>query len=110
MPLWILTALGTLRKGAVALLGLVARYPLQCALAASLAFSGYVWLQWTDADAKLTDCREAREADRKAYSKAQADALAKALAAKRAAEADYRAKAERANHDHQTSLADARAA
>jgi hypothetical protein len=107
---WALLILGALRKGAVALIDLVARYPLQCALAASLCFSGYVWLQWTDADAKLEDCRKARETDRKAYSKAQADALAKALAAKAAQEKRYRELAERTDHEHAESLADARAA
>ena len=41
--IWLLGALGWLRKALSAALALVARYPLQCALVASLALLAWTW-------------------------------------------------------------------
>lgn len=72
--IWLLSALGWLRKGFDALLGVATRYPLQCALVLSLAANVWLWLGWGKE-------QDGREADRAAYVQAQADAKAKQAAA-----------------------------
>ena len=48
--MWLLGALGAVRRALSALWGLAARYPLQAALIASLCLSGWLWWGWNRAD------------------------------------------------------------
>ena len=60
--------------------------------------------------AQAEKCALGRAEDRSRYEQAQRDALAKALTAKAAQEADYKAKAERADHAKDQAVAAQRAA
>lgn len=102
----LLGGLGKLLRGA---LGLIRDYPWQATVIALLCACAWLWTGWNGTEDDLRHCRIARESDRAAYEQAQKDAEAKALAAKEAAEGHYRQIAERADHDHQTELADANA-
>ena len=106
---WLFAALGLARKALQALLGLVVRYPLQCALVASLCLSGWLWMGRRDAIADLADCRAGRKADRAAFEQAATTARRLAEQQKAAEEARHLKRAKEADHAHQTALADARA-
>ena len=43
MPLWLLSAFGVVKKGLGAVLSLVTRYPLQCALVVALVACAWLW-------------------------------------------------------------------
>jgi len=109
MPLWFLGALGWLRKAAVSLWAVVARYPWQTACIALLCLSAWCWHGWGKAEAKLKDCNTGRVADRKAYADAQKIALQKALAAKAAVEKKYAELAETTDANEQKARTDAMA-
>jgi hypothetical protein len=87
LPLWLLAALGSVSKAAVALFGAVARHPWQTACIALLCASLWLYHGKSVALSDLKDCKAGRAADRKAYTEAQDAALKKALAAKAATEA-----------------------
>jgi hypothetical protein len=108
--IWLLGALGWLRKATQAILGLAGRYPLQCALIASLALAAVLFVRGNRYQAKLSECTAGRVADRKAFEAAAAASLAKAVAAKAAQEARYASLAKDADNAHEAQLADARAA
>lgn len=57
MPLFLLSAFGWLKQALGALLGVIGRYPLQCALIAALALS---WWQWSGKQDALADRDAAR--------------------------------------------------
>lgn len=94
---------GWLKKAAVALLGLVQRYPLQAALIASLCLSG--WL-WRGKERALSE-RDAAKAETAQVIQAGKDALAAQIAMNTQTKAKYEAAAEKADHDHAIQLADA---
>ena len=108
--IWLLGALGWLRKAASAFFALLTRYPLQAALVASLCLAGWLW--W--GKGKTIDQRDeavaGRRADRAAYTAAQAEAQRLALAAKAATEARYKANAERVQNAYEAKSADVRSA
>lgn len=78
MTLWLLGALGWLRKAATALLDLARRYPLQVALILSLAACGWLWHGKGNALAE----RDAARAEISAVIEAQKQATAAAIAAR----------------------------
>lgn len=82
MTLWLLGALGWLRKAATALLDLARRYPLQVALILSLAACGWLWHGKGKALAEL----DAARAEIAAMIEAQKQATQKAKQARADAE------------------------
>jgi hypothetical protein len=89
MTLWLLSALGWLRKAAGAALDLARHYPLQAALIASLCLSGWLWhgkgkaeaerdAAWGEIAALIEAQREAEAKARKA--RADTEKLSKELA------------------------------
>ncbi len=104
MP-WLLLKLvgvwGWLKEAAVALLGLVRRYPLQAALIASLCLSGWLWRGKQEALAErdlarvqFADCQRAGIKAREAQ-----------IALNRETKAKYEAAAKEADHEHEKALA-----
>lgn len=94
---------GWLKKAAVALLGLVQRYPLQTALIASLCLSGWLWRGKQEAIAErdlarvqFADCLRVGQKAREAQ-----------IALNNQTKAKYEAAAKEADHDHAKELADA---
>lgn len=61
MVTWLFLALGFVRKGLSALVGLVARYPWQAALVATLALCVWFYLGRQDARQELADVRAAQK-------------------------------------------------
>jgi hypothetical protein len=106
MMLWLLSALGWAKR----LFGLVLRYPLHCALIASLALSAALWVRGNRYRDKTAECAAGRVADRRAYTAAQAEAARLAKEAKARQEARYTRLAKEADDDHAKDLADARRA
>ncbi len=108
MPLFLLGALGWLKRAFSAALALITRYPLQAALLVALLACGWLW----HGKGKAIEQRDVqiagRAADRKAVAAAQVEAARLALAAKAATEARYRTIAKEADHAYQAELADAR--
>ncbi len=78
MTLWLLGALGWLRKAAGAALDVARRYPLQAALIALLCLSGWLW----HGKGKALAERDAARAEIAAVIEAQKQATAAALAAR----------------------------
>jgi hypothetical protein len=90
--IWLLSVAGWLRKGLDAALALAQRYPLHCALLASLAANLWLWRGWERE-------QTARAADRAAYAQAQAAAAAHQAEADRA---NLVAQIQRNHHVEQT--------
>lgn len=109
MPVWILSALGLLKKAAGAVLSLIRQYPLQCALIAALVAVAWLWR----ANSHLRDGIKAERAAhaqtvanfRKAQTQAEAQQKANLVRVAKAQDAI----SERISDDFQTRLADARA-
>lgn len=59
-PLWLISALGWLRKAAGAVLGFVARYPWQAACVALLCASAWLWHGWNRTKADLKGLQDWR--------------------------------------------------
>ena len=90
-------------KALRAAVGVFTRYPLQCALIAALALSGWLWRGWShEATARHAD------ADRFAAAQVEAEALAQRALAE--TERKYRIKAHEADTQYSAQLADARSA
>ena len=99
---WLFAALGLARKALQALLGLVARYPLQCALVASLCLSGWLWMGRRDAIAERERQVASLERQVTAWKDANAKAREWALAEKKLREARARANKERTDANERT--------
>jgi hypothetical protein len=92
---------GWLKEAAVALLGLVRRYPLQAALIASLCLSGWLWRGKQEAlgerdlaRVQFADCQRAGIKAREAQ-----------IALNKETKAKYEAAAKEADHEHEKALA-----
>jgi hypothetical protein len=96
--LWLLSALGWAKSALTAILSAFTRYPLHCALIASLALSAALWTRGNRYRDKAAECAAGRVADRRAYTAAQAEAKRLAIAAREAKEAEYRAKAKESDN------------
>lgn len=66
MPLWLLSAFGVVKKGLGAVLSLVTRYPLQCAMIVALVACAWLWR----ANSHL---RDGIKAERAAHAQTQAN-------------------------------------
>jgi len=100
-PLFLMRALGWLRSAWSALMGLVIRYPWQCACAGLLLACAWLW------HGKM-DAISGRMADRAAYIKAQTDAKALADARTAKLESNLAQFSGVTNHDYEDGLADGR--
>lgn len=98
----LLTALGWLRGAATGAIKAAMAHPCRAACLALLVASAWLW--W--ANGRKADTIADLRAEITAMKAAQDEAEAKAMAA----EARYKTNAERAEHDHDIALADARAA
>lgn len=92
-------ALGWARKAAQAVFDLVRRYPLQAALIALLCLSGWLWQGKRAALADRDEWKAAHSSIVEQYATAQAEAARRAKDAKEAAEARYKALAERTDDE-----------
>lgn len=109
IPLWLLSAFGFVKKAAGAVLSLATRYPVQCALIASLVATAWLWR----ANGHL---RDGIKVERAAHSQTVAGYKAASAEAKaiqdrnltRVAK-EQTAITERVSHDYQTRIAAARA-
>ena len=106
MILWLISALGWLRRAAQALAGLVVRYPLQAVIVAELVACVWLWSGWNGAIAE----RDAIRLDLNAIKAASEQAAHNAKVAHDADEARYKALAERKDDEARKAIADARAA
>ena len=97
-------------EAATAMLGIVGRYPWQCAMIAALCLAGWQWRGKNEALAERDVAIAGRASDRAAYVTAQKEAAAKAIAAKIATEARWRAQSKEADLAHATALESARSA
>lgn len=104
--MWLLGALGAVRKAAQAAWGIATRYPWQAALLVALLACGWLWMGWNKADRK-TAAAWAVVAE---YKEANAKATAWALAEKRAKETAATDIKESANAVLKTSLVAGQAA
>lgn len=86
--------------------GLIARYPWQAALALALGFAAWCWQGWNGAEAQRDEAR----ATIAKMELASEQARQAQIAANLASEARYRAEAEKTDAEHQKELALARSA
>lgn len=103
MMLWLLDALGWLRKAATALFDLARRYPLAAALIASLCLSGWLW----HGKGKALAERDAARAEIAAMVEANKVATERAKEARAANQAAFAKLKKEADNGHSTALADA---
>lgn len=94
--------LGGARKAIALLVGLVTRYPWQCALVASLCLAWWQYRGKESAIGKLEACKDARKAEREEWSRK----VAAAKAAKAKAEKDGRDAAQSAQESYDALRAD----
>lgn len=103
MTLWLLGALGWLRKAATALFDLARRYPLAAALIVALAACGWLW----HSKGKALAERDAARAEVSAMIEAGKQATALALKERAANQAAFAKLKKEADNGHSTALADA---
>lgn len=101
--MWLLTALGVLKRAAQSLFALVTRYPMQAALIVALVAAGWFWhgkgVALKERDAALTQNAQILAASK------EAERLA--VAAREATETRYRNLANAIDKEHASKLADA---
>ena len=114
--IWLLSALGWLITALKALLGLVVQYPLQCALAASLAACAWLYMGKQKVIGKARELEQAivtevtnHRATKDNYAKAQIEAARKVQAEKARIETTWKEKANEAQTRATGSIAAARA-
>lgn len=103
MTLWLLSALGWLRKAATALFDLARRYPLATGLILALAACGWLW----HGKGKALAERDAARAQISAMIEASKQATALALKERAANQAAFAKLKKEADNGHSTALADA---
>ena len=107
MPLWLLSAFGVVKKGLGAVLSLVTRYPLQCAMIVALVACAGLWR----ANSHLRDGIKAERAAHAQtvanYRHAQEEAEARQKANLVRVAAQRKAENERSKHELETYRADA---
>ncbi len=113
--MWILGALGAVRKALSALWALAVKYPALAACIALACLSAWLWMGWNKTEDQRDFARTLAAEERANhvqtianYREAQTRARAFAVAQKQAEEARHKANAERIDRDHENQLADAR--
>jgi hypothetical protein len=87
--IWLLSALGLVKKAIKAALSIITRYPWQCATALALCAVALLWRANNGLHDDLAACITGRKADRAAYVEAQRVATERATAAKIQTETKY---------------------
>lgn len=105
--MWALSLLGVARKALQAVLGVIGRYPLQCALIALLCLSGWLWSGKKKALSERDTARSTIIAQAKGFRAAQIEAQAKAFEARQRQQADFDRKAKVSDEKHELQLASA---
>ena len=108
--MWLLSALGFVRKALQAAFSAVMRYPREAAIVLLLVASAWLWWGKGNANDRADACAAGRAAERASYVAAGKEAERLARAAKAAQEAKYTQLAKDADHGYETALVDARAA
>ena len=108
--LWLLSALGFVRKALQAAFAMAMRYPREVAIMLLLVAAAWLWHGKSAANDRADACAAGRATERASYIAAGKEAERLARAAKAAQEAKYTQLAKDADHAYETDLANARTA
>ena len=108
--LWLLSALGFVRKALQAAFAMAMRYPREVAIVLLLVAAAWLWHGKSAATDRANACSAGRAAERASYIAAGKEAERLARAAKAAQEAKYTQLAKDADHGYETALVDAHTA